>query len=686
MTRIGSDILLSTERRSRQGRNGQNEDASETSGLDMVQALASPLLDPLFWPAARVGAASAWWLHVPFAHWIVQATAPSILVELGTHTGVSYSAFCQAVIWGRLGTRCHAVDTWRGDRHSGEYGEDVFEEFRRFHDERFGAVSTLLRCTFDEALGKMADRSIDLLHIDGAHGYEDVRHDYESWLPKLSSRAMVLLHDINERREDFGVWQLWEELRGQHRSFEFLHGHGLGVLCVGEAAPAPVAALCALNAGAAAVVRQRFFRLGERWLHETQERTLAAELGRSAAAAADTTSRAERSAAELAVASGRAEQADMREAATRHRIEEAERQLDAMQQRLRDAEAASASAALRAEETERQLEEAQRQTESAEATAAAAQAAYASAAAALQRPTRTQSSGRRLSAAVASIGGAAGWRAMAAARAVDARMPTAVRRPLHVVLQGSSRIARPVLGRFVRAIHTQRDVSTLMSSPLFDAAFYLAQYPDVAAAGTDPAVHYVRYGAAEGRDPGPAFSTAGYQASNPDVAAAGANPLLHYIRFGQAEGRSGSAPYLDVDDEMAMKGVGSAGIVTRPEPRPLTVVEATARRWAALRPLRSYAVPRGAARLSIVTDSIGPSSLFGGVGTAMVLGTLLANRMGANLRLVTRSERPDASALHATLRANRISLTGSAEAAFAAEAGGQDVPIADNDLFLTTSW
>ena len=59
-------------------------------------------------------------------------------------------------------------------RQSGEYGEEVYEAFRRFHDDRFAAFSTLLRCTFDEALGAFADKSIDVLHIDGYHTFDAV--------------------------------------------------------------------------------------------------------------------------------------------------------------------------------------------------------------------------------------------------------------------------------------------------------------------------------------------------------------------------------------------------------------------------------------------------------------------------------------------------------------------------------
>ncbi len=88
------------------------------------------------------------------------------------------------------------------------------------------------------------------------------------------------------------------------------------------------------------------------------------------------------------------------------------------------------------------------------------------------------------------------------------------------------------------------DTATVAGSALFDRDWYLQRYPDVAASGQDPAAHYARFGAIEGRDPGPAFSTAGYAMANPDVAAAGANPLVHYELHGRTEGRSFHPPTL----------------------------------------------------------------------------------------------------------------------------------------------
>ena len=213
-----------------------------------------------FWAPNLINA-SAWLAHAPFAFWITSVLRPRTLVELGTHGGYSYFAFCQAVKALELETCCYAVDTWKGDEHS------VFGRVSEFNQTHYAAFSRLVRSTFDEALTHFDDASIDLLHIDGRHFYEDVKHDFECWRPKLSDRAVVLLHDTNVRERNFGVFRFWDELSSSFPNFEFLHGHGLGAIGFGVNLPKEVATFFKVTdeASVAAEVRQVYATLGAKF-------------------------------------------------------------------------------------------------------------------------------------------------------------------------------------------------------------------------------------------------------------------------------------------------------------------------------------------------------------------------------------------------------------------------------------
>jgi hypothetical protein len=173
--------------------------------------------------------------------------------------------FCRAVERMGGGVICTAVDTWEGDEHAGRYGPAVLQELRAAHDGRYGAFSRLFQADFDSACPRFAEKSIDLLHIDGLHTYEAVKHDYETWLPKVSERGVVLFHDTAIRERGFGVWKFWEEVAASGRPhFNVPYGCGLGMLAVGEEAPgAFVEFLGELNARAGRIL-PLFHALGHR--------------------------------------------------------------------------------------------------------------------------------------------------------------------------------------------------------------------------------------------------------------------------------------------------------------------------------------------------------------------------------------------------------------------------------------
>lgn len=236
----------------------------------------------LFWRPTYI-AQSAWLEHIPFAFWLVESLRPRKIVELGTHYGSSYFSFCQAVTKLDLETLCFAVDTWGGDEHAGLYGEEVYGQVSEYNQQHYSSFSTLIRSTFDQALAHFPQGSIDLLHIDGLHTLDAVRHDFESWLPKLSDRAVVIMHDTNVRERGFGVFQLLDELKQQYPHFEFAHGHGLGVIGVGSEQVPEMKNLYDLftNARATKQVQDIFSRLGkacgDSWENSQLKQQLAAQ-------------------------------------------------------------------------------------------------------------------------------------------------------------------------------------------------------------------------------------------------------------------------------------------------------------------------------------------------------------------------------------------------------------------------
>lgn len=113
----------------------------------------------------------------------------------------------------------------------------------------------------------------------------------------------------------------------------------------------------------------------------------------------------------------------------------------------------------------------------------------------------------------------------------------------------------------------RQDLETIKSSALFDGNWYLERYPDIAKVNMDPALHYLRYGAREGRNPGPSFNTRFYVDRYTDVARQTVNPLVHYERFGRNENRR-----TEVADRNVLPAVAKPSMPAAP---PLLTVKLT---------------------------------------------------------------------------------------------------------------
>lgn len=489
---------------------------------------------PSFWSPQYLGA-SAWTEHAPFAFWLTNELAPRRFVELGTHAGFSYFAFCQAIQAAGMETTCYAIDTWQGDEHAGTYDESVFEAVNSHNNRYYATFSRLVRSTFDEALPHFEDGSIDLLHVDGRHFYADVKYDFESWIPKLSSRAVVLFHDTNVRERNFGVFKYWAELSENHSQFEFFHGHGLGILGYGTDLPETIRALFAASSHqeTAVAIRQAYSCLGS-----AVQRQYEAVLEQNSLAAPPTADKSQSDTSEAELAALRQQNTELAAlcATQRDQLAQTSEQLlhrqneyNKLSQELaaswtRLAELDSEAVTLRT--TNRSLrmhvewlegqnvslqaqiqESAQDSAKSAQLT----QAIYASMSWKLTKPLRFVKRMLRLAARpVAGLFGLA---------------PTAA--------SAGNQLSQTTLPGFENL--TQADISRIKAK--FDHQFYLSQYPDIAPSGIDPFTHYMTFGWREGRDPAPNFCTTFYLQAAPDVQASDMNPFVHWVLYGEAERR-----------------------------------------------------------------------------------------------------------------------------------------------------
>jgi GT2 family glycosyltransferase/SAM-dependent methyltransferase len=471
-----------------------------------------------FWSPDFV-CASAWLEHAPFAYWLISTFKPKSFVELGVQNGYSYFSFCQAIRTLGLPTQCFGIDTWKGDEHAGFYCESVFDEVTK-RNEGYSAFSRLVRSTFDQALPHFEDHSVDLLHIDGRHMYDDVRQDFQNWSCKLSPRAVVLFHDTNVREGDFGVCRFWDEIKDSYPHFDFFHGHGLGVLGYGSHLGRQIKTFLQTTSdpAIAADVRLAYERLGRAIRTDYEAAELATKL--------------------------KTEQARILKLT--NDLEQRHLEASALAIKLNTEQARNLE--LNTRLTQRGLELNKEQYHTLKLSHETGQ---------LKRRLKNLQKKYR------AIVGSTSWRATEPIRKVAEWSPSLARNGRRVLKFIRWTITFQLHRQLGARIRNRMPFSPTAHQPKrldgFDKDWYLGQYPAVAKAGVDPLSHYLVIGAKKGLDPNPLFDTDWYLAHNRDVAKAKTNPLIHYIERGAEEGRDPN-PLFDTDWYCATyPDVGKAG-------------------------------------------------------------------------------------------------------------------------------
>jgi len=114
-----------------------------------------------------------------------RCTGEGVIVEIGSWKGKSTICLGLGSRAGS-GVRVFAVDPHADYRH-GEFKENI---------ERAGIADlvTPVKGMSQEVVDDF-DQPIELLFVDGSHEEEDVRHDFDTWVPKVVDGGAVAFHD-----------------------------------------------------------------------------------------------------------------------------------------------------------------------------------------------------------------------------------------------------------------------------------------------------------------------------------------------------------------------------------------------------------------------------------------------------------------------------------------------------------
>lgn len=492
---------------------------------------------------------SDWLDHVPFAFWLIESVKPRILVELGVAAGASYFAFCQAMDKLNVVGRCYGFDKWTARNETQfqsaqKYNQQQYEEFSRLESEHWtGAARHFL------------DHSVDLLHINPTADSENLSAVFQSWLPKLSEKAVVLLHHSQSAAKQ--VAELKLQLQAQYRHFEFLQQHGLLVVVIKEIPSDSLSRLLEIRPGEKTyeIVQNVFSRLGKACSETMNARAAKQQLALIHDELADSRqqlqerqqriddllghlsdhknwlTKREQEAVQLSARLNRTEQQKLeQQQALNERISLLENLCNEL--KLEAGHLLTSVEQLTTDNNQLQLKQME---QDAELTIAR------------QQLQRKDSELQQCYNELAMLGqvmqreqaAAAGKQASANARLrVKEQQLSGVKNSFIWKL---SLPVRLLLGNNEIKIRRQKQLKQQMdlikTSGLFDENWYLNEYPDVKQSELSALEHYLRFGGFEGRKPNPNFDSAFYLSQYRDVVEAGLNPLVHYIKFGCVEGR-----------------------------------------------------------------------------------------------------------------------------------------------------
>lgn len=170
---------------------------------------------------------SAWVGHSQIAMWLVNRYKPAILVDCGTDK--SFSAACLASEG--IG-KVYTIDSFIGDQNAGfniSSLELVKNTYATLLKNKLLPIDNIqfVKGFFHDVKDMFADKSVDLIHLDGLHTIGAITQDFEDYFPKLTDNGIMLFHDVISFPDTVGKFFFGLPYPKTHLS----NSAGLGILC-----------------------------------------------------------------------------------------------------------------------------------------------------------------------------------------------------------------------------------------------------------------------------------------------------------------------------------------------------------------------------------------------------------------------------------------------------------------------
>jgi hypothetical protein len=124
-----------------------------------------------------------------------------IMAEVGVYAGESTRIFLDS---GKI-SEYYAIDPWLPFYDMKEEHEVISKvlEAEKLFDNAMSCWNNVhkLKMTSEEASATFKDRSLDLVYLDGLHGYKEVKRDIQIWFPKIKPGGYIGGHDYSKAED-----------------------------------------------------------------------------------------------------------------------------------------------------------------------------------------------------------------------------------------------------------------------------------------------------------------------------------------------------------------------------------------------------------------------------------------------------------------------------------------------------